>query len=211
MSSTAVMSEGHVLLRGVSWTTYEALSSEAGRGGTRFTYDRGDLEIMSPSERHERLKTLLGRMIEILTFELGIPIRSTGSTTLRLEPTRQGLEPDESYYVTSEPLVRGRSEIRIPGDPPPDLAVEVEITAAWIDKRPIYSELGIPEIWRHDGESLRVERLRPDGTYETAEKSGVFPFLPMREVEGFLARCDESDETTWLHGFRDWVRRTLRP
>ena len=75
----------------------------------------------------------------------------------------------------------------------------------------VQGALGIPEIWRHDGERLWVERLRPDGTYEASETSGVFPFLPMHEVEAFLARCDESDETTWLHGFRDWVRRTLRP
>ncbi len=202
--------EGRVVLRGVSWATYEALLADTERAGTRLTYDRGDLEMMSPSREHERLKTLLGRMIEALTEEFGIPISGAGSTTFKLELERRGLEPDECYYVASEPKVRGRDDLDLAADPPPDLAVEVEITSDAIDKLPIYADLGVPEIWRYDGEHLQVICLQPDHTYAEQPRSGVFPFLPMSEIERFLAERNASDETTWIRRFRAWVRTLER-
>jgi Uma2 family endonuclease len=198
-------SEGRVVLSGVSWATYEAMLADAERSGTRMTYDRGYLEMMSPSREHERLKRLMGRMIETLTEELGVPISSAGSTTLKLELERRGLEPDECYYVANEPKVRGRDELDLRVDPPPDLAVEVEITSDALDKLPIYADLGVPEIWRYDGEQLRVVCLQAGRTYAEQSQSSVFPFLPLAEIERFLADRNATDETTWIRSFRAWV------
>ena len=197
---------GHVVLHNIAWSTYEAIVAENRNPGTRFTYDRGMLEIMSPSEEHERFKRLIGRMIETMTEELEIPIRSAGSTTWKSEIREQGLEPDECYYVANESRVRGRREVDLAVDPPPDLAIEVEITSSWIDKVPIYAGLGIPEVWRYDGKTLQVEQLQPDGTYARQDQSSAFPFLPLAEIPQFLERCDATDETTWIRSFRQWVR-----
>jgi len=171
---------GHVVLYNIGWSTYEAILADNGNPGTRLTYDRGTLEIMSPSEEHERCKKLLGRMIEAMTEELAIPIRSAGSTTWKSRIREQGLEPDECYYVASESRVRGRKEVDLTVDPPPDLAVEVEITSRWVDKMPIYAALGVGEVWRYDGKALRVEQLQADGTYARQPRSPSFPFLPLR-------------------------------
>jgi Uma2 family endonuclease len=198
--------EGRMVLSGISWATYEAMLADAEHSGTRLTYDRGYLEMMSPSREHERLKRLLGRMIEALTEELGIPISSAGSTTFKLELERRGLEPDECYYVANEPKVRGRDGLDLSADPPPDLAVEVEITSDIIDKLSIYADLGVPEIWSYDGERLRVVCLQGDRTYAEQTQSGVFPFLPLREIERFLAQRNASDETSWIRSFRAWVK-----
>ena len=197
---------GHVVLHNIAWSTYEAIVAENRNPGTRFTYDRGMLEIMSPSEEHERFKRLIGRMIETMTEELEIPIRSAGSTTWKSEIREQGLEPDECYYVANEPRVRGRREVDLAVDPPPDLAIEVEITSSWIDKVPIYAGLGIPEVWRYDGKTLQVEQLQPDGTYARQDQSSAFPFLPLAEIPQFLERCDATDETTCNRSYRQWVR-----
>ena len=200
---------GHVVLYGVTWSTYEALLAETDRSGTRFTYDRGMLEIMSPSEQHERFKKLIGRMIETLTEELGIPIRSAGSTTWKSEIKQQGLEPDECYYLANEPRVRGRREADLSVDPPPDLALEVEITSRWIDKMHIYANLGIPEVWRYDGKTLRTEQLQSDGSYLPQSRSTALPLMPLTELGRFLDRRDTTDETSWIRSFRQWVKANL--
>ncbi len=198
---------GQVVLYNIAWSTYEAIVAENRNPGTRFTYDRGTLEIMSPSEERERFKRLIGRMIETMTEELQIPIRSAGSTTWKSQAREQGLEPDECYYVANEPRVRGRDEIDLSVDPPPDLAVEVEITSGWIDKIPIYAGLGVPEVWRYDGKTLRVELLQADGSYAPQSQSSAFPFLPLAEIPRFLERRNATDETSWIRSFRQWVRR----
>ncbi len=133
MAVLAGDTESRILLRGIAWSTYEAILADID-GGTRLTYDRGYLEMMSPSREHERLKRLLGRMIETITEEWEIPISSAGSTTLRSELRQRGVEPDECYYVASEPQVRGRDQMDLHCDPPPDLAIEVELSGDSIDK-----------------------------------------------------------------------------
>jgi len=207
MATVEIQTAGHVVLYNIAWSTYEAIVADNGNPGTRFTYDRGTLEIMSPSKEHERLKKLIGRMIEALTEELEIPIQSVGSTTWKNALREQGIEADECYYVANESRVRGSREVDLSVDPPPDLAIEVEITGSWIDKLPIYAGLGVPEVWRYDGKALRVEVLQADATYAGQTQSRAFPFLPLADIPRFLDQRDATDETTWIRSFREWVRR----
>jgi Uma2 family endonuclease len=210
MSAASQQPEQRVLLSGITWSTFESLLAETKNHGTRFTYDRGYLEMMSPSREHERFKGLLGRMIETMTVELGIPISSAGSTTLKAEWEERGLEADESYYIASEPRVRGRDKIDLRTDPPPDLAIEVDISSSSLDQLSIYAVLGVPEVWFYDGETLKVYGLQPEGAYAQQSRSPAFPFPPLDEVERFLARRNEADETTWICSYREWVRMLER-
>jgi Uma2 family endonuclease len=206
MSIVAPHSETRIVLSNVSWATFEALVAEADQHGTRFAYDRGILEIMSPSKEHEWYHRLLGRLVEAFTLERNIPIQSTGATTLKAQLKDRGLEPDESYYITNESLVRGCDDLDLTRDPPPDLAIEVEISSSAIDKLAIYGDLGVSEVWFYDGESLRMCVLQSDGTYATSTRSSQLPQLTTEVLEGFLARRHESDETTWVRSFHQWVR-----
>ncbi len=205
MSVGSAQAKNRILLRGISWSTFESLA-DSDQAGKRFTYDRGYLEITAPSGEHEHLKRALGRMVETMTDELGIPIRSGGSATLRSQLKDRGLEPDESYYVASESRVRGGKRINLAVDPPPDLTIEVDISSSSLDQLSIYATLGVPEVWLYDGAALEVCQLQPDKTYAKQTRSPAFPFLPLDEVERFLARRNETDETTWIRSFRAWVK-----
>jgi len=201
----------YVLLHGVRWSTYEALLEDMGDRHIRLTYDNGSLEIMTLSPRHEWSKKLIGRMIEAMTEELNIPIRSGGSTTFKKELKKKGLEPDECYWVASEPSVRGRADLEIELDPPPDIAVEVEISTSALNRLGIYAALGVSEIWRSDGHQIMIERLQEDGTYASVAQSPSFPWLPLAELGRFLGESATMGETRWIRSFRAWVRAEVAP
>jgi Uma2 family endonuclease len=193
------------VLHNVSWETYEALLRERGNDGPRMAYDRGELEIMSPSPKHEKLKKVVARLVEAYSEELAIDIGSTGSTTFRLQLKERGLEPDESYYVQNEARVRGR-DIDLAVDPPPDLAIEIDLRRSHLDKLGIYAALGIPEVWSHDGKRLVVHLLQASGTFTDGETSAAFPGLPIPELVRFLDRIAIDSETKILRAFRSWLR-----
>ncbi len=210
MSVATSSAESRVVLTNISWSTFEAILAETDRRSTRFTYDRGVLEIMSPSREHERLKRMLGRMVEGLTEELEIPISSASATTLKSQMKQKGVEPDESYYIAQEARVRGRDDLDLAVDPPPDLAIEVDITSSSIDQLGVYASLGVPEVWLCDGVRIQVYHLQDDGHYTQPARSPAFPFLPLEEIERFLSRRNATDETTWIRQFRQWVRTLPR-
>jgi Uma2 family endonuclease len=86
------------------------------------------------------------------------------------------------------------------------LAVEVDISRSSLDQLSIYADLGVPEVWLCDGATLKVYQLQPDRVYAQQSRSPSFPFLPLEQIEAFLARRDDSDETTWIRSFRAWVK-----
>ena len=205
MSIAVSRAENRVLLSNISWATYESLLADTDDPGARFTYDQGYLEIASPSARHERYRKLIGRLVDVFTEEHEIPVRSGGSPSLTNKSAQRGLEPDESYYIANEPLVRGQDETDL-ASTPPDLAIEVDIPQNLLDKLAIYADLGVPEVWVYDGESLRIHCRQTDGAYDVHADSLALPAFPTDVILAFLARAGNSDETTWIRSFRKWVR-----
>jgi Uma2 family endonuclease len=205
-------SEQRFLLQGVSWRTYgRLLRAFADRPGVRLTYDRGTLELMTLSHEHESLGHLLGRLVVALTEELGLPLKGGGSTTFRRRRRRRGLEPDESYWIASEPLVRGRDQIDLRRDPPPDLALEIDVTHSSLDRLAIYAALGVPEVWRLEGQALTFHVLDANGHYQVQSNSVAFPQLTPTDVGNFLALRGQMDENTLVRQFRGWVRQRFTP
>jgi Uma2 family endonuclease len=199
-----------VVLRGVSWQFYENCLAELGDRPIRLSYYRGTLVMMSPSKQHERYKKAIGRMIETLTEVLNIPIQSAGSTTWRRRARQSGLEADECYYIQREAEVRGLDESDLSVVPPPDLAVEVELSPPPVDRMAIYANLGVPEVWRYDGRRLAILGLGRDKAYHPRRRSACLPMLPPGEVTRFLATRSEMDETKWIRAFRKWVKDALK-
>ncbi len=211
-SGTEVSDSGRrIVLNCVSWESYEKFLEALGDRPIRTTYDQGTFEIMSPLPKHEGTKKRLARLLEMLTFELDIPIQSFGSVTIRRVVAQRGLEPDECYYLANAPRVRNLTEVDFETVPPPDLAIEVDVSHSSLPRLQIYASLGIPEVWRFDGDSLRAYHLQPDATYAPSDRSLNFPYLGLDEVLGFLLQAEGMDETTWIRGFRDWVRAELAP
>lgn len=200
----------HVYLPGVSYATYEGIVTEIeGRRRLRITYDHGRMEIMSPTQDHERPKKLIGRMIEVLTEELGIPIMSCGQTTFKDRLLDCGLEPDECYYIQHEAEVRGRT-VKLRVDPPPDLVVEVDVTTSVIDRFPIYAALGFPEIWQYVNGEIVIHLLQKKGQCDVKNESLALPMITVQKMVEHLDRCHETDETTWIRAFRHWVRDGMK-
>jgi Uma2 family endonuclease len=202
--------EEPLVLENVRWSTYQALLQDLGDRPIHLTYDEGRLEIMTLCAQHEILRKLVGRLIEDLSMELDINIKSLGSTTIARKELKRGLEPDECYYIGREPLVRHKMKFDFKNDPPPDLAVEVDVSRSSVSRQRVYAALGVPEMWRFDGE-LHVLHLQASGQYVERERSLSFPFLPMAQVEAFILQITELDENTLIRNFRHWLRKEVLP
>jgi len=203
------LSNNVTILRGIHWDTYQNLVRDLeSQAAIRLTFDDGILEIMMPLPPHERYKKLLGRFVEVMTEELGIEIRSLGSTTWSREDLRKGLEPDECYYVQNELVVRGKDDIDLEFLPPPDLAIEVDSTTSSMNRMEIYAALGVPEVWRFDMEVLTIWCL-VDGVYQSREVSLVLPMFSSVVLMDFLGLSLTMGETSLMRHVRLWVRDKL--
>jgi Uma2 family endonuclease len=210
MTVVAVPDEQRLRLSFVSWNTYLTYSNALGDRPIRVTYDRGEMEILSPSSRHENRKRVLGRLVEALAEVLGIDIASYGSTTFRREDLERAVEPDECYWIQNEKIVRGRDDIDIAVDPPPDLAIEIEVSRSTLKRMNIDAALGVPEVWRWDGQTdFSVWLLTPRSACRESQRSKSFPFLPLEEFTGFLTWTGIS-ETQHIRSFRTWVRKRAK-
>ena len=198
--------EQRFVLYGVSWDVYEALRDSDENYQVRMTFDEGALELMSPSARHESVKRLVGQMLEAFTEELGIPRRSLSAATWKRPQMAKALEADECYYIRNQFRVCERMEIDLDVDPPPDLALEVEIRPGAIQRIKIYAALGVDEIWRWHDDELRAYVLGADGEYAEIEFSVNLPMLRVKDLEPFLQWPSPADESAWIRMFRSWVR-----
>ena len=208
-ATAALVPEQRVLVSGIDWQGYRGIADALGDAHVRLTYNEGSLEFMTLSHGHERCSNLIGRFIEALTEEFDLPIQSGGSTTLNREDLDRAAEPDQCFYIDNEPLVRGKDEIDLTIDPPPDLVVEVDITRSSRARMKIYSAMGIPEVWRYDGEVLRVTQLDDAGEYLEVAESRFFPGISPQKVSEFLSQRTLMDANQLLRSFRQWVREAL--
>lgn len=198
-----------VILKGVSWETYERLLTEhTESSGTHFTYDRGRLEIMVLSAEHETLKHVLEELVEILAEELNIDVRGFGSTTFRRADLDRGFEPDACFYIQREAQVRGKREIRLSVDPPPDLVIEIDIFHPSLNKLPLFATLEIPEVWRYDDERVIILKLTGEG-YEEMEEGTALPGVTSEALSQFVKENSQMQPTVWRRNVREWARKNL--
>jgi len=200
--------ERRIRLTGVDWETFRKLASTT--RGARFAFDRGALEIMSPGPLHESHKGLLGDFVRITARALGIPWMPQGSTTWGCEEAERGIEADECFYFAPEKIEAANAAIARKSNessdyPPPDLAVEVDLSRPQVDRPAIYATIRVAEIWRFDSESLLIEQLREDGRYVA---SPVSRFLPVRaeDIQRWLLDEDSSDRGDWEERLAVWAR-----
>lgn len=202
--------EQRFVMSHIDWDTYLTFSDRLGERNIRFNYNGVDLEFMTLSPEHERAKHLLALLLNYLALEMGIDVAGFGSMTCRREDLERGFEPDECFWIASEPQVRGRDHIDLRSDPPPDLLLEIEITRSFVDRLAIAARLGVPEVWRYDGQTIRIMLLGTNGQYAESTRSQAFPFFPVEELVRFLHQDANQSETKLLRAFRDWVREQMK-
>jgi len=162
---------------------------------------------MSPSPIHESYSSLFGRLLGALALERDIEMRGGRSTRFRREDAERGIEPDDCYWIQNERAVRGKPEIDLAVDPPPDLAIEIDISRSSLDRLAIYAKLRVPEVWLYNGESLRIHLLQADGIYVEAETSRCLPYGDIQIMMPFLQLDSEFGETTRIRQFVQSIRQ----
>ncbi len=211
VAAPAVATAQRILLSNISWDTYERLlADDPDRAVPRLTYDRGALEIVSPSPEHEEDADALRLVVVLATAARAIPIKRLGSTTFRRPDLRQGFEPDGSFYIQREAQVRGRRRIDLSADPPPDLVIEMDVSRSSLDKLPLFAGMGIPEVWRCDGDKVAIFALIA-GTFREVPASVALPFLTSAVLTRFLLDSRTLLSSEWVAMVSDWARAQHPP
>lgn len=163
-----------------------------------------------PLPIHDFLKICLSDLIRAIADLLEIDLNGFGSTTFKYKGWLQGVEPDSCYYLSNDPRVLGvyRFDPNVP-PPPPDIAIEVDVTSESLNRFHIYQQLGVPEIWRCDGQQFQFYRLAENGYVETTA-SLAFPILTSSVLLEYLERCKEDGQSAALREFRQWAQSQLK-
>ncbi len=198
--------ETRTVLENVRWETFLELAEQRRGSVPRMTYDNGVLEMMCPKRQHENLGRLIGRIVETFSEVFEIEIQSVASTTFKRKELTKAFEADESYYVHHAEQIRPKEEIDLAVDPPPDLVIEVEITSSAIQKLKLFAAMGVPEVWRHDGDLLEMFRLK-GSQYEGINSSEALPGLTVATINDILRRRFEIGETALIREFRQSITK----
>ena len=203
-----VLAGQRVVLEDVDWQEFEAILEELGdRRNTRLAYSKGTLEIMAPLPEHEVSKEMIGDLVKILLEELDMDCECFGSTTFKRQEIQQGIEPDNCFYIQHPERMRGKSRIDLSIDPPPDLAIEIDVTSK--TQLDAYQALGVPELWRYEAGSLRIDILQ-DNQYVQSETSPTFPnFSIIEAVSRSVRQSKSAGRSAALKAFRKWVREKI--
>jgi Uma2 family endonuclease len=202
--------DGTLILNGVTWDEYESLADHLGdHSPVRITYDQGRLEVMSPSTKHEKYSDMVTYMLRALAGKLGRPLESFGRATFKQQWLDRGVEPDACFYVENAASVATTEEIDLAKDPPPDIAVEIDISHGSTTKFGIYAGMRVPEVWRYDGRhaQMHIYHLAEQGYFEMTN-SLAFPILTADTLSEFLAQSKAQGQTTALESFADWMRKS---
>jgi Uma2 family endonuclease len=198
------------VLHGIDWETYSRFLRLFSDKRFRHTYDRGSLEITSPIHyEHENPASLLGDFVGVLTDELNLPRRAGRCLTLRRQKKQRGLEPDNCYWIANAHRLRGKKGcINFRVDPPPDLAIEVEVSRTVLRRMSVYAALNVPELWRLRNGIITFNILR-DGKYQVEPKNLTFPQLASADLIPFIAQFGDADDATLVPHFRKWVKQQI--
>ncbi len=125
--------------------------------------------------------------------------------TIKRPDLEAGKEPDSCYYFANELAVRGKTKLDFTQDPPPDLAIEIDITSSSINQLALYAVLGVGEVWLYDGVALIFYQLQ-SGEYVVVDRSPTFPMLFPARVLEFLADCQIQGVNQSVKTLRAWIQ-----
>ncbi len=112
-----------------------------------------------------------------------------------------------AFYIQNERAIRGKKRIDLSIDPPPDLAIEIDVTSRTHPS--IYAALGVPELWRFEQGRLQINVLTA-GSYEITEVSPNFPGMPLSQIiPQYLIESKTLGRNKTLKEFRRWVQKQI--
>ncbi|EAW39034.1 Uma2 family endonuclease [Lyngbya sp. PCC 8106] len=164
----------------INWQEFEGLIDEFGeRRDIRIAYYQGTLEIMSPLPEHERSTVVISDLVKVILRVQKQPWESLRSTTLKRKTMAVGVEPDDCFYIKNYQAVIGKDRLDLDIDPPPDLAIETDVTS--FTEISAYEALKVSEVWIYAQDVLTIH-LFQGSQYIESQTSLVFPDLPICEI-----------------------------
>ncbi len=200
--------EQRLLLRGVSWETYNRISRalEPHQPSVLLTYHHGALEIMVASYEHEKWKGIIGDIVKLIAGELEIDYVSSAQTTFQLEYKSGGFEGDDTFYFSYLEPLRKMNEIDLSKDPAPDLVIEIDISNPSINKLPLFADLGVNEVWRYHKGALKIYSLAAEGFVE-AEVSAFLPGVRSQAITDLIVLSQSLPAYVWQRRVREYAQR----
>ena len=200
---TIALSPGsHLLIPNVTWEQYEDLLAELGeeRRIPRINYCNGTLELMSPLPAHERPHRIIGYIVTAILDAQRREWEDFGSTTFK-KSKRAGLEPDTCFYIQNAERVRDLQRMDMTQDPPPDLAIEADVTSKTTLEA--YAVLQVPEVWIYDNGKLKIHLLQND-EYQESTISPTFPDVAIAEIiPQLVQQAFQQGTSTMLRNLRN--------
>jgi Uma2 family endonuclease len=196
-----------LVIHDLSWDEYEGVVGKLKpRSLRRLSYDRGRLEVVMISEEHERYAWLIDKFIVEFCIAHDFMLEGYGQATWKSKALSKGAQADHCYYVVNAPRVIGKKQIRLGTDPPPDIVLEVDLTSDSMRKLWIYAGLGVPEVWRFDGERFYFYQLG-DGEYTEIPATRCLPGLTGSVLVEGLANCSVVGDMEALKAFRRHAKK----
>ena len=169
--------EDRVVFGGISWEQYIAFDEGRGTDNShpRLYYLDEQLETMTTSLQHERLKERIGMLLVEFVNENDLEIFPHGQATMQ-KLGEAGAEPDASWCFDEEREL-------------PDIALEIALTSGGLNKLEIYRVFAVREVWFWRKERMEIWNLNADGSaYDgPARASRLLPGLDLALIERCLA------------------------
>lgn len=163
----------------VTWQDFEQILTDLGeKRNVRVTYYQGRLELMSPLAIHERPHRIIADIVKAILEIEERDWEDFGSTTLK-RPLIAGIEPDTCFYIDNASQVRGCTNLNLDHYPPPDLAIESDVTSK--TNLEAYQAIQVAEIWIYEQSRLRIYQFS-EQDYQESLNSLSFPTLSLTEM-----------------------------
>jgi Uma2 family endonuclease len=169
----------HISIHNLSWQDFETIVTDLGeQRNTRVAYYQGTLDIMSPLAIHERPHRIIADIVKAILDSQGRDWEDFGSTTFK-RPEIAGVEPDTCFYIQNVNRVQGCTNMNLSIYPPPDLAIEADVTSKTTLNA--YIAIGVPEVWIYKDRQLTINILS-ENSYVPSSSSLVFSDLSITQL-----------------------------
>jgi Uma2 family endonuclease len=197
-----------VSIPNINWNEFEEILLALGENrAARIAYSQTMLEIMVPLPEHERAIVVIGDLVKTILRIQRRPWESLRSSTFK-RLNRAGVEPDDCFYIQNQQAVIGKARLNLSIDPPPDLAIECDLTSK--TRTDAYLAIAVPELWIYDAGTLKIRVLQGD-RYVDSSISPTFPTLPIVErVAKTVQRATQIGTSQALLEFEDWLNDSIK-
>lgn len=183
---------------------YEHLLKQLGdRSIPRIRFRDNHILLMSPLPEHANEIDIISDLIKALLRYQEKDWQSFHPITLRYGK-KPGLEPDACFYIDNYQAILGKRKLDMSIDPPPDLAIEIDVTSFTDIKD--YIALAIPEVWIYKTNELHIYHFTENHYIET-NNSFIFPDFSVKDiVPHYVDRAWQVGSSVALREFNDHLQ-----